>query len=238
MICWGHDGNYDELLTYPHSAYRALDVALSTTCGITTAGEAVCWGYNNERQADAPDGRYIGDPGIASDEALSSVDIAGAHSSSCALIDDGRVVCWGAYEQAEDGVGSPRPKHSGRPWEAKPADQRFKAISTGWSHSCGLTSEGVVHCWGFNDYGQLDVPTGRYQSVAASLYYSCGLRTDGQIRCWGSERLQHLRQHHAAGVRRAHRTGSSSFGQLHSGQRRLGARLRPELCSRNRLLGT
>ena len=185
MICWGHDGNYDELLTYPHSAYRALDVALSTTCGITTAGEAVCWGYNGEGQADAPDGRYIGDAGIASDEALSALDIAGAHSSSCALIDDGSVVCWGAYEQAEDGVGSPRPKHSGRPWEAKPADQRFKSISTGWSHSCGLTSEGVVHCWGFNDYGQLDVPTGRYQSVAASLYYSCGLRTDGQIRCWG-----------------------------------------------------
>ena len=185
MVCWGHDGNYDELLTYPHGAYRALDVALSTTCGITTAGEAVCWGYNGDGQADAPDGRYIGDAGRASDEALPAVDIAGAHSSSCALIDDGSVVCWGAYEQAEDGVGSPRPKHSGRPWEAKPADRRFKSISTGWSHSCGLTSEGVVHCWGFNDYGQLDVPTGRYQSVAASLYYSCGLRTDGQIRCWG-----------------------------------------------------
>ena len=185
MVCWGHDGNYDELLTYPHSAYRALDVALSTTCGITTAGEAVCWGYNGEGQADAPDGRYIGDAGIASDEALSAVDIAGTHSSSCALIDDGSVVCWGAYEQAEDGVGSPRPKHSGRPWEAKPDDRRFTSISTGWSHSCGLTSEGVVHCWGFNDYGQLDVPAGRYQSINASLYYSCGLRTDGQIRCWG-----------------------------------------------------
>ena len=71
MVCWGHDGNFDELLTYPHGAYRALDVALSTTCGITTAGEAVCWGYNGGGQADAPDGRYIGDAGKASDEALS-----------------------------------------------------------------------------------------------------------------------------------------------------------------------
>ena len=184
MVCWGHDGNYDELFSYPHGSYRALDVGFSTTCAITQEGEAVCWGYNGVGQADAPDGRFIGDPVLASDESLHAVDIAGTHSSSCALLDDGQVVCWGAYEQAEDGVGSPRPRHSNRPWSAKPADERFASISTGWSHSCGLTGEGVVHCWGFNDHGQLDAPEGEYQSVSASLYYTCGLRTDGQIRCW------------------------------------------------------
>jgi len=185
MVCWGHDGNFDELLTYPHETYRALDVGLSTTCGITTDGEAVCWGYNGEGQADAPDGRYIGEPGAASEEVLRAVGIAGTHSSSCALIDDGRVECWGAYEQAEDGVGPPRSRHSGRPWTARPADERFASISTGWSHSCGLTRDGKVDCWGFNDHGQLDAPEGEYQSVSASLYYSCGLKSDGRIECWG-----------------------------------------------------
>ena len=185
MVCWGHHGNFSELLTYPHSSYRALDAGLSTTCGITTDGEAVCWGYNGEGQADAPDGRYIGKPSSGSDAVLRATGIAGTHSSSCALIDDGRVLCWGAYEQAEDGVGSPRPRHRGRPWTAKPTERRFASISTGWSHSCGLTSDGAVDCWGFNDYGQLDVPNGKYQSVSASLYYSCGLKTDGEVECWG-----------------------------------------------------
>jgi uncharacterized protein YjdB len=44
---------------------------------------------------------------------------------------------------------------------------RFTSVASGFSHSCGLTAEGEVYCWGSNQVGQLGTaePTSRCESL-------------------------------------------------------------------------
>ena len=56
-------------------------------------------------------------------------------------------------------------------------------------NSIGPTAnaDGPVICWGWNQYGQCDVPAdlGRVARVAAGDRHSIAIRADGSIRCWG-----------------------------------------------------
>ena len=61
----------------------------------------------------------------------------------------------------------------------------WKDISAGHYHSCGIDESGSVLCWGQNDYGQTDAPSGEFVSVSAGSYHSCAVDTDGVAHCWG-----------------------------------------------------
>ena len=58
-------------------------------------------------------------------------------------------------------------------------------MSGGNVHTCGVTSSGNVECWGRNDYGQTNLPSGTFESVSAGPYHNCGVKTDGNVECWG-----------------------------------------------------
>jgi len=72
------------------------------------------------------------------------------------------------------------------------------SVSTGMEHTCALSSEGGVYCWGRGAEGQLgqgaradsDVPTAvvgpvRFQAVSAGALHTCGLDGEGAAWCWG-----------------------------------------------------
>ena len=61
----------------------------------------------------------------------------------------------------------------------------FASVEASWLHSCGLRTDGRVECWGLNDNGRADAPTGSFSQVSAGGFHSCGLRTDGRVECWG-----------------------------------------------------
>jgi len=71
------------------------------------------------------------------------------------------------------------------------------AIAAGIAHTCAITPEGEVQCWGNNNYGQLgdgtntasNVPVhvlgiGGASTIVAGGNHACVL-TGGDVRCWG-----------------------------------------------------
>ena len=63
----------------------------------------------------------------------------------------------------------------------------YTAITAGSNHSCAITTDQKIACWGDNTYGQLHEPPGnhKYTAVSAGSGYTCGLRADQTIACWG-----------------------------------------------------
>lgn len=104
----------------------------------------------------------------------------------------------------------------------------FTAIAAGNEHSCGIRTNSTVICWGGNQYGQADPPTGQFTDITAYLGHSCGLRTNGTIICWGYNEYGQTEAptgqfttittgaYHSCGIRTDHTVtcwGSNKFGQ-------------------------
>ena len=57
-------------------------------------------------------------------------------------------------------------------------------MSAGNAHTCALDDAGV-HCWGWNEHGQLNVPPLKNpKMVSAGVRHTCAIDEDG-VRCWG-----------------------------------------------------
>ena len=84
-------------------------------------------------------------------------------------------------------TAAPKPTPTYRPAPTNvPAVGDFLQVSAGGNHTCGLKTNGLVVCWGNDDYGQATPPEGNFQQVSAGKRHTCGLQTDSSVVCWGS----------------------------------------------------
>ncbi|MCG6989533.1 MAG: Ig-like domain-containing protein [Gemmatimonadetes bacterium] len=163
-------------------------------CGLTTTGQAYCWGDNSWGQL----GNGRNDPSnvpVAVSGGLTFQEIGAGHDHTCGLTNAGQVYCWGDNSQGQLGNGTNDP--SDVP-VAVSGGLKFQWISAGDSHTCGLTVSGRAYCWGNNWDGKLgnggndpsDVPVAvsgglSFQWISAGLDHTCAITRTGQAYCWG-----------------------------------------------------
>jgi alpha-tubulin suppressor-like RCC1 family protein len=121
---------------------------------------------------------------------------AGANHT-CGVALDGRAYCWGINLAGQIGNGLTGDNPS-RPTLVA-TTLRFRQVSAGYGHTCGVTTTDQAYCWGDNSGGQLGDKTTRprptpvkvagghsFRDVRAGFAFTCGVTTAGEAYCWGS----------------------------------------------------
>jgi alpha-tubulin suppressor-like RCC1 family protein len=208
--CWGSNhwsqiGDntvYDRRVPRPVSTLSRGVVAITAgdehSCALMSAGAVECWGKNGYGQVGDGATTTRRTPVAVSGLSSGIVAIGAGRAHSCAVTSGGAVKCWGQnlYGQLGDGTKvSRRPT----PVDVSLLESGVVAITAGYWHSCALTGDGAVKCWGRNDNGQLGdgTTTDRLIPVAVSGLssgvvaissgglHNCALTSAGAVKCWG-----------------------------------------------------
>jgi alpha-tubulin suppressor-like RCC1 family protein len=186
------------LTVTPTNAFATFDGGSTHACGVTSGGQAWCWGRNSYGQLG--DNSYVNSSvAVATLQfALSFSQIAAADAHTCALTSSGAPYCWG--HNADGRVGDSTAMNIRPTPVAVYGGHTFSSITAGEAHTCGLTSGGQAYCWGANNYGQLgnnstsfrripvavQQPVGvTFSQITAGKWHTCGLTSGGQSYCWG-----------------------------------------------------
>ena len=194
-----------------------VDTGSHHACAVTGEGGVMCWG-------EGDNGRLGNDATTDKDHAVNVVAVGGGGTLSdivqvsagarhtCALTSGGGVVCWGSGIVGRLGndcnstcndSDHPLAVMSGN--DSTTALTGIVQVSTGSDHTCALTSEGGVVCWGQGTSGRLgnranaskDAPVNVFASstgstllsniiqVSAGFEHTCAVTSEGNVKCWG-----------------------------------------------------
>ncbi len=223
-LCWGSntvgqlgDGS---TLDSPIPLDTKLDLrqvisAQDFSCGISTSDTMLCWGDNRSGQLGIGDSQNSNLPIPVLFNGFRRVQaMALGAQHACALLDTGDIECWGSNLQGQLGI----PAIQTIAFEPQPVTlpNNAKAISiaAGAEHSCALTFQRQVYCWGNNSAGQLGLSTAQAslrqptqidsaialngQSLTAGQQHTCMHTQSGHVWCWGSNQQGQLGNRNAS----------------------------------------
>ena len=184
---------YAPLAVKDATGARSLAIETNRGCGVMPDATVRSWGNttataNNWVGAKENELVAVEQPGIDHATAL-----ALTWKESCALRDDGKVICWGP---ALLGVG----KKMGAPPPPRIRLERAKQIGGAHTHYCALLEGGTVTCWGdargaeltgdkvpMRDEAPQRVPKlTDVVSISVGASHNCALTATGAVFCWGS----------------------------------------------------
>ena len=187
--CWGANDEGQADLPAGISNWTSISCGYAHTCGVAGDGSAHCWGWNGVTpggivpygQCQVPDAHYNNNTWR---------EISAGFVHSCGVDSLGAGHCWGSgangqllvpqvFETAES---------QGRiltPYDHAPTvtPARWKSIQASYYHSCGLTINGSVFCWGNNDAEQLNVPAvtdGKVRVLSSGFVHNCVVQDNGK----------------------------------------------------------
>ena len=211
--CWGSNLS-GQLGDDGTSAYRNVPVEVDLgegrtavgislgyfhTCALLDDGSLVCWGNNLSGQVgDGNSGNNLRPTPVNLGSGVKARAVSAGRHHTCAILDDGKIVCWGGNGSGELGDGSTTDRLA--PVQVNLASQRTAtAITSGSKHVCAILDDGSLVCWGENDFGQLGdgtttnrnapvaVDTGdkNVVNISAGENHTCALLDDNSVVCWG-----------------------------------------------------
>lgn len=179
-FCWGNNvlGAYGNGTTTGNSAtpvpgasgvpLRVVSTGSSATCGITSDRITMCWGTPNSagELGDGTNTRHLTPQPIAGDfvnvRSVSTLTENNFLAHVCGIGTQGELQCWGSNRRGQLGATTTQIcifativfDCSNVPVSVS-GDNRFQAVAAGFEHTCGVTKNGDVLCWGRNDRGQI-----------------------------------------------------------------------------------
>ena len=184
------------------SEVRSISAGASSTCAVTIAGGAKCWGNG------------VGD-GVPNNYSLIPVDVPGATTgvqsvevgesgATCFLMTAGTVKCMGDNRWGTLGDGTQN--GSNTLVDVVGLDGTVASINSASETTCAVMKSGVLKCWGYVGFGKAGdgtwdggnpnapfwaAPTPipgmtSIASVAGTYKTICAASTSGGVKCWGS----------------------------------------------------
>jgi alpha-tubulin suppressor-like RCC1 family protein len=183
------------------------------TCGVTLARDLYCWGNGESGKLGTGSTQAESRPTHVFPTARFQ-QVSAGRSHTCAILVNptGIAWCWGLNESGQLGDGTTASRLSANPvWlELEQHPLRFRSVSAGGSHTCGVTTTGLAVCWGRNAEGQLgavatetcetyekfvcatkpsrvlgELTTGHVREVSVGYTHSCAVSGFNIAYCWG-----------------------------------------------------
>jgi len=208
--CWGWDGIGETTRTRTAPSVVSglagvTDLAVGRAHACALAGGSVrCWGRGEYGQlGDGTTNDRAAPTTVSGLVRAASLTTRGDHT--CARLDDGSVRCWGSNFRNQIGLGrGDRLVPEVQPTYVfvevrRSAPWRVVQIAAGSEHTCALTTDGAVWCWGGDFNGQC----ASEESVVISSFtwrvaglrdvvelsaggdHSCARTRAGEVWCWG-----------------------------------------------------
>lgn len=187
----------------------SLETGEQHTCALDDEGFVYCWGDNSHGQlgipASIPQDLAVQVPFIDSNNP--AIDLSTGWNHTCAVLEDGTIACWGDNQYGQLGDDTTDSNHEAYVDAIGDSIAPAIEVSAGKTHTCAVTEDDEVFCWGNNDAGQLgqaddpqnpdpsssvplaaalspdlDAPIVQLNAGADS---TCALREDLTLTCWG-----------------------------------------------------
>ena len=208
VICWGDNEYYqlgDEFaqkrnVTSPSRVNlkgpaHKIAAAGYHTCAVLEDTSVYCWGEGGDGQLG--DGQYVDrfTPVRAQISSVGAKDVATSYYTSCAVLLDGTVQCWGYNGYGDLGLGETT-YNAEIPMSLSLTD--VKAISGMDYAYCVVLLNTTVQCWGTNYYGQIGaanygveiwtpvaLPITNVDQIHVNYFHSCARLYNQTVMCWG-----------------------------------------------------
>ena len=173
------------------------------SCAVLVDATVQCWGRNASGQLG--DGTLLTRAYVGYVSGITSAQsVVAGFAHACALLTNGDVYCWGSNLSGQ--LGNATTTDSSVPVKVLGLPTRAIALAAGSAHTCAVTADNKLYCWGANGSGQLGlgdtvlrnqaglaaVGVTGVGEVAAGAAHTCVASTAGAVSCWGANAVGQL----------------------------------------------
>jgi alpha-tubulin suppressor-like RCC1 family protein len=219
LWCWGfndegqvgYDSSGARVLS-PHQVklpavqkqtWKSFSLGFYHACGLRWNSTLWCWGWNNGLQRADADQNLTPAPTMIPGPEGTWTGVTAGGSHTCAFLYNHQASCWGSNGYGQLGVSSVSGATADLLQIDSPFDGPAGTVVAGDEHSCGLTSDRFLWCWGRNQMGQLGIATNagdpttpqkspakvgtaKWLQLSAAEESTCGIQLNRTIWCWGN----------------------------------------------------
>jgi alpha-tubulin suppressor-like RCC1 family protein len=211
LWCWGKNdagqlgdgGKQNKLepteVTRLGTSVQQVSTGRDHTCAVKKDGSLWCWGRNDFGQIADGTTTYQSTPNQVKNLGTSVASVSAGSFHTCVVKKDGSLWCWGGNDSGQLGDGSTTTRM--KPVQVQGVGSSITLVSAGNRHTCSLTKQGSLWCWGKNNSGELGdgskqkrlnpVSVSRLGTdvtfVTLGYSHTCATKRDASLWCWGGD---------------------------------------------------